>query len=120
MPNIDVITKHALIAWLWSETDHDAGEPLDSNYDLSDIADCEREEWCSEIESFVEVANDLGLLSGIGDEQLGHDFTLTRNGHGTGFWDRGLGEIGKRLTNICKPFGEASAYIGEDGKIGRI
>lgn len=39
-------------------------------------------------------------------EQIGHDFMLTRNGHGTGFWDRGLGDIGDVLTANCKPYGD--------------
>ena len=38
-------------------------------------------------------------------ELAGHDFALTRNGHGTGFWDRGLGAIGDMLTDACKPYG---------------
>ncbi len=32
------------------------------------------------------------LLSGLDLAQCGHDFWLTRNGHGTGFWDRGYEE----------------------------
>lgn len=41
------------------------------------------------------------------DAQHGHDFWLTRNGHGAGFWDRGYGELGDKLTDACKPYGEA-------------
>lgn len=36
----------------------------------------------------------------------GHDFFLTREGHGAGFWDRGLGELGDRLSKACKGWGE--------------
>lgn len=117
--NIETIVDQALVSWLWSETDHD-GNPLDSDYGVEDVADCEREEWHSEIESFVIVAEGAGLLAGLEDSQIGHDFTLTRNGHGAGFWDRGLGDVGDALTDLCKPFGEVSAYVGDDGKIGRI
>jgi hypothetical protein len=42
--------------------------------------------------------------------QCGHDFALTRNGHGAGFWDRGLGERGDSLTAASKPYGESSAW----------
>jgi hypothetical protein len=28
------------------------------------------------------------LLEGVDPEQAGHDFWLTRNRHGTGFWDK--------------------------------
>lgn len=48
-------------------------------------------------------------------EHFGHDFFLTRNGHGAGFWDRGLGELGDRLTALVKPYGEQSCFIGEEG-----
>ena len=44
----------------------------------------------------------------------GHDFALTRNGHGTGFWDRGLGEMGDMLSNECKPYGLHSVTLEVD------
>lgn len=44
--------------------------------------------------------------------QCGHDFYLTRNGHGSGFWDRGYDEkIAVPLCRICKDFGES--YEGQ-------
>jgi hypothetical protein len=49
-----------------------------------------------------------------GDEQAGADFWLTRNGHGAGFWDRGLGELGERLTEAAKASGSSDLYIGDD------
>ena len=42
-------------------------------------------------------------------EQAGHDFWLTRNGHGTGFWDRNdcyKDYLAKRFTDWSKRFGE--------------
>ena len=39
-----------------------------------------------------------------GESQAGHDFWLTRNGHGAGFWDRGRKD-GDALTEIAKSFG---------------
>lgn len=47
--------------------------------------------------------------------QVGHDFWLTRNSHGVGFWDRGLGEVGARLTRAANRFGESALYVGDDG-----
>lgn len=49
--------------------------------------------------------------------RAGHDFWLTRNGHGAGFWDRGLGELGERLTAVAKPYSSAYVYVGGDGKV---
>ena len=41
----------------------------------------------------------------------GHDFWLTRNGHGAGFWDGDWPEsIGKELTELSKSFGEVNPY----------
>ena len=42
---------------------------------------------------------------------------LEGNGHGAGFWDRGYGPDGDRLTELCKPMGSDDAYIGDDGTI---
>lgn len=40
------------------------------------------------------------------DDCAGHDFYLTRCGHGTGFWDRDLGDIGDKLTDAAHRCGE--------------
>jgi hypothetical protein len=45
------------------------------------------------------------------EECLGHDLFLTRNGHGTGFWDRGLGELGDRLSKAAKVYGSHDCYV---------
>jgi hypothetical protein len=55
-------------------------------------------------------------------EYAGHDFALTRNRHGAGFWDRdytGPQEIqaGKDLTKASHDAGEKNFYRGDDGKI---
>jgi len=47
----------------------------------------------------------------------GHDLWLTRNLHGAGYWDRGTGDVGNRLTAAAEKFGEYDLYIGDDGKI---
>ena len=47
-------------------------------------------------------------------EHAGHDFWLTRNGHGTGYWDRDMGSVGARLTEAAKSFGEVYLYLGDD------
>lgn len=45
---------------------------------------------------------------------MGYDFWLTRNGHGAGFWDRGLGDLGTELTKAAKVYGEVYVYLGDD------
>lgn len=48
---------------------------------------------------------------GYSIEQAGSDFWLTRNGHGTGFWDRGLGTVGEALTDLC---GHGTEFLAND------
>jgi hypothetical protein len=47
---------------------------------------------------------------------IAHDFVLTRNGHGAGFWDRGAGEVGRRLSDACEKYGPVEPLIGDDGQ----
>lgn len=44
--------------------------------------------------------------------QFGHDLALTRNRHGAGFWDRGLGDAGYVLTDWAHMLGELQVFHG--------
>ena len=45
---------------------------------------------------------------------FGHDVALTRNGHGAGFWDRGLGEAGDVLTTWAESLGTLNIFLGSE------
>lgn len=85
--------------------DVDAELTLDAQFEM--LGDCEdfmKSQW--------------HLVCDLDPAQVGHDFWLTRNGHGTGFWDRGHPEwLGKALTKASKPYGTADLYVGDDGCI---
>jgi hypothetical protein len=54
--------------------------------------------------------------------QAGHDFYLTRNNHGAGFWDRNRtgtpgGNAGARLTQASITYGEVWPLVADDGTI---
>ena len=50
--------------------------------------------------------------------QAGHDFWLTRNGHGAGFWDGDWSApYDDTLTEASKNYGQFDTYLGDDGKI---
>jgi hypothetical protein len=51
------------------------------------------------------------------EDWAGHDFWLTRNGHGAGFWDRGMGALGDRLSKAAKVYSRVDLYPGDDGLI---
>jgi hypothetical protein len=99
---------------LWSEMD-DSGEPLDETYDADDVAPESITEMRKECDDFVN-ANENDLTD-VQAEQAGHDFALTRNRHGAGFWDRGVGALGDRLSEAAKVYGTQGLYVGDDGTL---
>lgn len=114
----DVLDNY-LLALLWSEV-HEYGTPLDATHDVSEISEACRNTAEGDCESFLKTAAaDLALLpeSYGGAEQVGHDFLLTRNGHGAGFWDRNLGELGERLTAHAGSYGVIHAFVDDNGTI---
>ena len=105
---------------LWSSMDNadeQGGESLEANYDVFDLAPECLATMEADCKDFQESFASLLEQSGLSDEQAGHDFWLTRNGHGAGFWARGLGKIGEELTAMAKPYGSCDLYVGDDGKI---
>jgi hypothetical protein len=98
---------------IWASTDAD-GEPLDAELSEETRATMARE--CAVFESKNRALLDQANEEGQSDEYLGHDFWLTRNHHGAGFWDRGL-SIGDALTAAAHAAGERYLYIGDDGEI---
>jgi hypothetical protein len=106
-----------LEAALWASSVGDNESPLDNQgYTISDFAQKAVNQAVQESNDFIEA--NLQLLEAVGThEQHGHDFWLTRNRHGAGFWDRGYGEVGKRLTEAAHAYGEQNAYVGAGGKV---
>lgn len=99
---------------LWSSID-DAGRPLDDAKGPQNIPASTLASMREECQAFIN-SNIADLKSsGQSEEQAGHDFWLTRNGHGAGFWDRGLGKIGNRLTASSKAAGSSDLYVGRGG-----
>jgi len=118
MPDLDQFTDAYVTCALWSSTDNsreDGGDPLDDNYSADDIAPSAMAEMISDCADFQKA--NAADLADIDPAQAGHDFWLTRNHHGAGFWDRGLGEVGDRLTKASHVYGEVDLYVGDDGLI---
>ena len=125
---LDDFTTAYIECALWctnDESDESGGEPLDDNYGIGDISQKALESIVEDCKDFqesnkelLEQAYELYTPSAwTPQSQAGHDFMLTRNGHGAGFWDRGIGEVGNKLTKACEPYGECYFYVGDDGKI---
>lgn len=105
---------------LWSSVDDD-GNPLDRKFSIDDIDEKALEKMQRDIDAFIEKAGPLlddRYLENEHDSRIMHDFWLTRNRHGAGFWDGDYEErLGERLTEISRSFGECDLYVGDDGKI---
>jgi len=113
----DILNAY-LVCALWSSNGEN-GEPLDEDYSIDGIAPNSIASAMADIDSFIEYCTEQGIdpFSELTREQVGHDFWLTRNGHGAGFWDRGLGELGKKLSDAAKTSGSSDAYVGDDEKV---
>jgi hypothetical protein len=131
------MTTHGLDAFiasyietaLWSSNDNSdpetGGDPLDANYSADDLSDECRAAMERDCATFYAAhsatwrgayAHPVGYYTD--DEYAAHDFWLTRNGHGAGFWDGDWSEpAAKVLTDASKAFGEVHLYVGDDGKI---
>lgn len=128
---LDTVIDGYVTALLWTtscmgtaEHDNCYGENcdtslLDLNYGMDDLDAATRAVITADVEDFVTSALEdrPDAFEGMDAAQVGHDFALTRNGHGAGFWDRGLGERGDWLSDLCRPYGESDLYIGDDGQI---
>lgn len=89
---------------------------LDRYFGESDLSDECREQMEADCTAFIAYCEAEGIELPEDDTQNGHDFWLSRNGHGAGFWDRGY-ENGDALHAAAKTFGECDLYVGDDGKI---
>ena len=102
---------------VWLATD-DEGESLSGDYGTDDIEEGTRAAMLEDVAAFLTTAWDEGMdLSPLEPEQIGHDLFLTRNRHGAGFWDRGLGELGDKLTDIAHPYGDFGLYLADRGTL---
>ena len=110
---------------LWSthdynEEDSEGIEMLDANYGIEDISNECLAQMAADCADFRANNEDLEAAYARNDEhfyygpaQAGYDFWLTREGHGAGFWDRGLGEVGERLSALARPYGSFGLYSYE-------
>lgn len=119
---MDNFTKAYIECALWSSTDIE-GEPLDALYSIDDIESDTIKQMTKECADFQECNKDALTqaynVAGYSEDMAGHDFWLTRNRHGAGFWDRGLQQVGAELTRFAHAYGSVDLIVGEDGKVYR-
>lgn len=114
---MDSMTQQYLVTALWSSHDNldpeTGGSPLDDWFTVDDFTAESIAQAETDCAAFLERAGDLITV----DDELstvGHDFWLTRNHHGAGFWDGDYGDRGDALTEIAQSFGEVDAMVTVD------
>jgi len=114
--DIEIMARHYIIAALWADA------PEGTNPRVTREAMQVARETCTK---FVTLAGDLLAqlpesyfahpdCGGHVEAAIGHDLYFTSAGHGVGFWDRDLGELGDKLSEFCgwrKPISEPEAYF---------
>ena len=119
IPLTDSDFEHYLVAALFSSTDED--ESLDARYETTDFHATAIAKSRLDCEAFlVENEQDIRTLLGSDHEMssIMDDFWKARNGHGCGFNDGDYPkELGDRLTESSKCFGEAELYVGDEGGV---
>ena len=103
-------------AMLWSTTNENSYD-----FDTQDLSQEAALEILADCTKFY--SENLKLINDDAS-QAGHDFWLTREGHGAGFWDGDwdfpngeIENVGDYLTSKSKEFGEAGLYIGDDNRL---
>lgn len=99
---------------LWS-SEGDNQEPLDYNYTRDDIEEGTLSGMIADCDAFMQAAGTM--LDSWGAAEAGHCFWLTRNGHGSGFWDCKTLPYDLELTTLCRKFTAVDLHVGDDGKV---
>ena len=118
---MDAFTRAYIEAALLSTNDESTpqgGEPLDKNYGVKDIAKDTLQQIVADCKKFQ--AENRLLIKDENcrykrctvEEYAGHDFWLTRNHHGCGFWDGDWQEeVGLALTAASVPAVQGSELV---------
>lgn len=125
LANLDAFARHYLFAALWTDIAPDHAHMTLADIDVESIEKAARD--CADFQ------NDAAeLLFRIYPKYVpypdaptpqcaaGHDFHFTRNGHGVGFWDRGFGVDGDKLSDMVRhgtKYPPISWYVGDDGRV---
>lgn len=118
--SLDDFTLAYIEAMFFTESGEDNLKDADFK-DISDelaqkiIADCKK----FQADNADHITKDNCFYTGCSAiEYAGHDFWLTRNGHGCGFWDGDWDKsVEDILTQSAHDFGPMEVYLGDDKKV---
>lgn len=127
--SLDTFTRSYVEAMFWTEVNEDS-EPDMQECTFGHLAPETLEKIIGKCAKFQAMANAILEAADTDDSikvnqgkryggyaSAGHDFWLTRNGHGAGFWDGDWGKYGDDLDKIAKTFRGCDLYVGDDKKL---
>ncbi|UTC28485.1 hypothetical protein GURKE_04830 [Brevundimonas phage vB_BpoS-Gurke] len=133
----DAFAQAYIVSALWTGVEFKHGDPRADGDRAHDFEPCDvrpetLRDMIADCATFV-TANRATIESAIAtgkvvcgpdfDEwgRAGHDFWLTRNGHGAGFWDGDWPEPqAERLSQAAREFGDYDLATGDDGSVGAM
>ena len=127
LPDADLVLRESVMTMLWQagEIYDEHGdvtlESYDEKYDLDGLGEVDRLQILTDVYGFIMRAMEEHVLEPylrVFDwGHLCHDYWLTRNGHGVGFWDRGLGDVGVMLSDLAED-GDYDIFAVEGSETG--
>ena len=115
---LDAFTQGYIEAAFFTEYNADNAELEDARF--NELSQTALATIVAECQEFQEANKALLLrayeIGAYNETRAGNDFWFTRNGHGTGFWDRGLGAIGDQLAKVAR-YSERYLYRGDDDMV---
>ena len=99
--------------------------PLDDHFEIGDFDAESLQKAEDDCNGFFDRMDMNGLSDAASecadDDTIVHDFWLTRNGHGAGFWDGDYDgheeNLGDNLTELSKDFAGQHVLVNEDGSL---
>lgn len=117
-PSSDLLLRESVTTMLWQAGEVEGDEDWDEHRGLAELSYAGQMAILRDLYSFIGLALEDGSLLTYLEEydwrHLCHDYWLTRNGHGAGFWDRGLGDAGQRLTDLSEDGSYELFSIGDN------
>jgi hypothetical protein len=108
---IDIVTEHYLIACLWADCPEGTYPRATKQAKEKARLDCEKFiNLCGSLFDDAMERRSVGYgahldCEGKAEAAFGHDYYMTRQGHGVGFWDRkelDADGLGDKLSALCR------------------
>ena len=126
---ISAVVQGYLVCMLWTMPGDEENENPGDSISICELPPQTVAVAHADCAAFVQACGDLFNQAierdGYTGERFGHDFALTRNGHGAGFWDRDeleADDLGDKLSALCgwtggkrTRFTENNLYLADDG-----